>query len=363
MAPHRIVDVTGLGRTFRVPQKRDGAAGAFAHFFKREYKDVVAVRDVTFHIEAGERVGFLGQNGAGKTTTLKMLSGLLLPTAGSVVVADHDPFKKEPAFLKRIALVMGNKAQLMWDLPAKDSLRLQGSMYGVDDADVAARIDELSALLGLEGLLSQPVRKLSLGERMKAELLSALLHRPDVLFLDEPTLGLDVNAQVAVRAFLRDYNERHGATILLTSHYMADITALCSRVIVIHEGTLLFDGDLKALSARFAPEKRIAIELGEIADAHVVDSAVAAVRADARCTSFRHTKTDGCVVHFAVDPAAVGPALQALLQVCMPKDLSVTDPPIEDIIGQAITGQTGSTPTVETSSETSSGTSPGTSSS
>ncbi len=337
MSSRRIIDVSGLGRTFRVPQKGDGAWGAATHFFKRQYKDVVAVSDVTFHIEAGERVGFLGQNGAGKTTTLKMLSGLLLPTSGTVVVADHEPFKKEAAFLKRIALVMGNKAQLMWDLPAKDSLRLQGSIYGVADSDVRARVDELQALLGLEGLLDQPVRKLSLGERMKAELLSALLHRPDVLFLDEPTLGLDVNAQVAVRAFLKDYNERTGATILLTSHYMADITALCSRVIVIHQGTLVFDGDLKALSQRFAPEKRIAFELNAPASDDDVSAAVAAVIDDARCRSLRHTKSDGCVVHFAVDPGAVGPALQGLLQRFSPIDLSVTDPPIEDVIGQAIT--------------------------
>ena len=343
MAP--IIEARGLSRTFKVPHKDEGDFSGLRHFFRRQYKEVVAVDGVGFSLEPGERVGFLGGNGAGKTTTLKMLSGLLLPSAGDVVVDGHRPFDKTPAFLRSISLVMGNKQQLMWDLPARASLRLQASIFGLDDAVWRARVDELAALLSLTTLLDQPVRKLSLGERMKAELLSALLHRPRVLFLDEPTLGLDVNAQAAVRDFLKRYNEDTGATILLTSHYMADITALCSRVLVIHAGRLLFDGDLKALAARFAPEKRIELELADIVDHAIVARMVGAVHDDERCVAFRHLDTDGRLVRFAVPPAALAPALQRLLAVVQPHDLSVTDPPIEDVIGRVITGQLGGPPT------------------
>lgn len=339
-----VIEVQGLSRTFKVPFRPEGRFAGVRHFFKRTYKDVVAVEGVSFSLAAGERVGFLGQNGAGKTTTLKMLSGLLLPSFGEVRVAGHRPFDKEHAFLRKIALVMGNKQQLMWDLPARESLRLQASIFGLDDAVWRARVDELATLLELTTLLDQPVRKLSLGERMKAELLSALLHRPEVLFLDEPTLGLDVNAQAAVRDFLKRYNEETGATILLTSHYMADITALCSRVLVIHAGRLVFDGDLKALAARFAPEKRLELELDAAADDAVVQRVLTAVHDDERCAAFRHTGSDGRIVRFAVPPQALAPALVRLLGVVSPKDLSVTDPPIEDLIGRVITGQLGTTP-------------------
>ncbi len=333
-----IIEARGLGRTFQVPVKGDGLGGAVRHFFKRVTKDVVAVDDVSFTIAPGERVGFLGRNGAGKTTTLKMLSGLLLPTSGSVQVGGHVPFTKDHAFLRRIALVMGNKAQLMWDLPAKESLRLQASIFGLDDAVWQPQARVLTELLELGGLLDQPVRKLSLGERMKAELMVALLHQPEVLFLDEPTLGLDVNAQAAVRSFLKRYNEHTGATILLTSHYMADITALCSRVLVIHDGRLIFDGDLKRLTSRFAPEKRIELELSDAVTPADVARAIAAVAVDDRCASFRHTGTEGRLVRFAVDPVALAPTLQRLLSVLVPSDLSVTDPPIDDVIGRAISG-------------------------
>jgi ABC-2 type transport system ATP-binding protein len=336
-----IIEAKGLSRTFKVPHKGEGDFAGLRHFFRRQYKDVVAVEGVSFSLQAGERVGFLGQNGAGKTTTLKMLSGLLLPSAGEVTVAGHKPFDRTSDFLRSISLVMGNKQQLMWDLPTRESLRLQASIFGLDDAVWRARVDELAALLSMTTLLDQPVRKLSLGERMKGELLSALLHRPQVLFLDEPTLGLDVNAQAAVREFLKRYNEETGATILLTSHYMADITSLCSRVLVIHAGHLIFDGDLKALAARFSPEKRIELELGDDVDDAIVQRVVRAVHEDERCTAFRHTSTDGRLVCFAVPPHALAPALQRLLAVVAPRDLSVTDPPIEDMIGRVITGELG----------------------
>jgi ABC-2 type transport system ATP-binding protein len=328
-----FIEVRNLGRSFRVPVKAEGPGAGLRHFFARAHKDVVAVDGVSFRIRRGERVGFLGANGAGKTTTLKMLAGLLLPTRGSVDVGGATPFAKEPAFLRRIALVMGNKQQLLWDLPARETFRLNGAIYGVDDATLRARVDELAAMLELGGVLDQPVRKLSLGERMKAELLASLLHAPEVLFLDEPTLGLDVNAQVAVREFLRRYNETTGATILLTSHYMADITALCPRVLVIHEGRLVFDGDLKALTHRFAPQKEVRCELDHDASAVDVDAGVA--------LGLRHAGTDGRVVRFSVAPAALNATLPGLLQALRPVDLSVTDPPIEDLIGRAIRGEGG----------------------
>jgi ABC-2 type transport system ATP-binding protein len=334
-----IIEANGLSRRFRVPQRPEGDFAGLRHFFRRAYKDVVAVDDVSFHLDAGERVGFLGANGAGKTTTLKMLSGLLLPSAGEVVVAGHRPFDKTSAFLRTISLVMGNKQQLMWDLPARESLKLQASIFGLDDDVWRSRVDELASLLSLSTLLDQPVRKLSLGERMKAELLCALLHRPQVLFLDEPTLGLDVNAQAAVREFLKRYNEKTGATILLTSHYMADITALCSRVLVIHAGRLLFDGDLRSLTARFAPEKRIELELSEIVDDAVVQRVLQAVRADSRCEAFRYLDSEGRLVRFAIPPSSLAPALQRLLVVVSPSDLSVTDTPIEDVVGRVMSGQ------------------------
>ena len=255
-----VIRVDDLTKTFRVADKDPGFLATLRHFFKRRYRDVNAVRSASFEIEPGEVVGFLGPNGAGKTTTLKMLTGLIHPTSGSVEVAGHNPYKREHGFLRQVTLVMGQKQQLLWDLPAMDSLRINAAVYGIPPAELGKRIDELSEMLALGDKLTQPVRKLSLGERMKAEFLAALLHRPKVLFLDEPTLGLDINAQAAVREFLRQYNEKHNATILLTSHYMADITALCKRVILIHEGRLMFDGPLQDLLKEMAPQREVTVE-------------------------------------------------------------------------------------------------------
>jgi ABC-2 type transport system ATP-binding protein len=351
-----VLEARGLSRSFRVPVHGEGAGDAIRHFFSRRYKHVTAVDDVSFSIERGERVGFLGANGAGKTTTLKMLSGLLLPSSGTVRVCGTDPFTKAPSFLRRIALVMGNKQQLLWDLPARETFRLNGAIYGVDDDVLRARIDELAAMLEIAALLDQPVRKLSLGERMKAELLASLLHAPEVLFLDEPTLGLDVNAQVAVREFLRRYNETTGATILLTSHYMADITALCDRVLVIHEGRLVFDGDLRALMQRFAPKKELRFEL----DHDVVAADIAGV-VDGIGDGVVHAGTDGRVVRFAVEPSRVSAVLVQALPHLRPVDVTVTDPPIEELIGRAIRGETGdaaSSPNTTSSSSSSSSSGP-----
>ena len=240
-----MIQVEGLSKIYRVAEKQPGLAGTLRHFIRRRTRDVTAVQDVSFRIEPGEMVGFLGANGAGKTTTLKMLCGLIHPSAGEVQVAGHRPQRRQAEFLRRITLVMGQKQQLLWDLPPMDSLRVNAAVYGIPDAVARRRIKELADLLELGEELTRPVRKLSLGQRMKAELLAALLHEPEVLFLDEPTLGLDVNAQARVRQFLAEYNRRTGATVLLTSHYMADITALCPRVLLIHQGRLFHDGPWK----------------------------------------------------------------------------------------------------------------------
>jgi ABC-2 type transport system ATP-binding protein len=255
------IRVRELSRTFSVPAREAGTRAALRGLIRREVREVVAVDGVGFDIAPGEVVGFLGPNGAGKTTTLKMLAGLLYPTAGEVTTLGHRPWRRERAFLRRIALVMGQRSQLVWDLPVADSFELHREIYGVAPDDCRRRVGELAELLELGSLLRQPARTLSLGERMKCELAVSLLHRPQVLFLDEPTLGLDVTMQARIRAFLRIYQDRHAATLLLTSHYMADVEALCRRVIVIHRGRLLFDGDLAALVRRFAPHKTIVVEL------------------------------------------------------------------------------------------------------
>ncbi|MGH7538533.1 MAG: ABC transporter ATP-binding protein, partial [Gemmatimonadales bacterium] len=241
-----------LSKTFRVKVRAPGLRGVLAALFRPGYRDVHAVRAVTFQIEAGEIVAFLGPNGAGKTTTLKMLAGLLYPTSGRVAVAGFDPWTGGPAFKRRIALVLGNRQQLVWDLPPEETFLLNRAIYEIPRGDYRERRAELVELLELGPLLDKPVRQLSLGERMKCELAAALLHRPSILFLDEPTLGLDLGAQDAIRRFLIEYRDRHGATVLLTSHYMQDVTALASRVLIINRGRLLYDGALDALVARIA---------------------------------------------------------------------------------------------------------------
>jgi ABC-2 type transport system ATP-binding protein len=320
-----IIQVENLCKIYQVADKAAGVKGTLAHFWQRRYRQIPAVQNVSFGIEPGEVVGFLGANGAGKTTTLKMLAGLIHPSSGHVRVADHLPTQRQPSFLQQITLIMGQKQQLIWDLPALDSLQINAAVYRLSPEEFRARLTELTAMLGLEGKLTQPVRKLSLGERMKAEILAALLHRPQVLFLDEPTLGLDVNAQANVRDFLREYNQRYGATILLTSHYMADITALCDRVLLIHGGSLIYDGQLDRLLDRFAPYREVRLELhhpvaverllpyGEVAD-----------------LSDRQARL---LVERATLTATVAKAL-AELPVA---DLTVTDPPVEEVIGRVFT--------------------------
>ncbi|MEQ8385542.1 MAG: ATP-binding cassette domain-containing protein [Coleofasciculus sp. A1-SPW-01] len=317
-----IVVARNLSKVYPVAVKQPGIKGTLTHFLRRKYRSVVAVQNVSFEIGMGEVVGFLGPNGAGKTTTLKMLTGLVHPSGGEVKVAGHQPFQRESSFLQQITLVMGQKQQLLWDLPAWDSLRINAAVYGISHNQFQRRVGELAEMLSLEAKLTQPVRKLSLGERMKAELLAALLHQPQVLFLDEPTLGLDVNAQLAVRNFLREYNQRTGATVLLTSHYMADITALCQRVLLIYEGQMIYDGSLEGLLNRFAPYREVKVELAQPLSKEEL-SGYAEIEA-----------VDGLAVRFLVQRDKLTSTVARILADLEVIDLTVSDPPIEEVIGR-----------------------------
>jgi ABC-2 type transport system ATP-binding protein len=252
-----MIEVQHLTRIFRTYKKQPGFWGGIKGLFNRKYDETAAAKDISFSIAEGEFVGFLGPNGAGKTTTLKMLSGLIFPTSGSARVAGFDPTRRENAYRRIFALVLGQKNQLWWDLPAIESFSLLRAIYGLQAADYKKTLDELVELLGVADKLNVMVRELSLGERMKMELIAALIHRPKVLFLDEPTIGLDVVSQRAVRLFLREYNRKHKVTIVLTSHYMADIKELCERVIVIHKGSKIYDGALDLLEAGSGSRKKI----------------------------------------------------------------------------------------------------------
>ena len=316
------IEVQNLTKVYPVPIKQPGLAGTFRHFFQRQYRQVKAVDAVSFSVEPGEIVGFLGPNGAGKTTTLKMLTGLIYPSSGQVRVTGHIPFRRQRSFLEQITLVMGQKQQLIWDLPTLDSLRINGAIYELSSQELRYRIQELAEMLDLTDKLTQPVRKLSLGERMKAEMLAALLHRPNVLFLDEPTLGLDVNAQMAVRKFLQIYNQRYQATIVLTSHYMADITALCDRVLLIYQGQLIYDGSLTSLVERFAPYREVTAELAQ------------EVPAESLAAYGEIQSLDGCKVVLLVRRDDLTKTVSQALAQLPVRDLTVTDPPIEDVIGK-----------------------------
>ena len=317
-----IVVVENLSKIYPVAIKEPGLKGTLVHFFRRTYREVQAVQNVSFQIETGEIVGFLGPNGAGKTTTLKMLTGLIHPSRGRVKVSGYTPFRRQAKFLQNTSLVMGQKQQLIWDLPALDSLRINAAVYRIPEQEFQRRLGELTEMLSLEGKLKQPVRKLSLGERMKAELLAALLHHPQVLFLDEPTLGLDINAQAAVRDFLREYNQRYQATILLTSHYMADITALCERVMLIYQGKLIYDGRLDGLLERFAPYREVKVELAQILP-------------KSKLADYGEIEAiEGREVRFLVRREELTTTVAQILAQLKVLDLTITDPPIEDIIGR-----------------------------
>jgi ABC-2 type transport system ATP-binding protein len=318
--PTPVASVQRLCKTYRVHERPPGLAAAVRSVFKRPYKDLEAVRDLSFSIEPGERVGFLGPNGAGKTTTLKILAGLLHPSSGEVNVAGFLPQRREAAFLKRITLVMGQKQQLLWDLPPADTFALNRALYDVPEREFAETLAELEALLEIGEVSRKPTRQLSLGERMKCELAAALLHRPSVLFLDEPTIGLDVSMQLAVREFIRRYNERSGATVLLTSHYMDDVASLCRRVIVIDKGHLRYDGDLGELARSRRADKRIALKLAGAADRAALERAGLVVELEAGRALLQVPKD------------RLREAVGFLLELPSVSDLTVEDPPLEEIM-------------------------------
>jgi ABC-2 type transport system ATP-binding protein len=320
-----VIDVRGLAKHYQVHRRPPGLGAALRSVFRRRYDTVRAVDGIDFSVGEGERVGFLGPNGAGKTTTLKMLSGLLHPTAGDVRVAGHVPRRREVEFLRKITLVMGQKQQLIWDLPPAETFAMNRAIYELPRAEFEETLGELVRLLELGDLVDKPTRQLSLGERMKCELAAALLHRPRVLFLDEPTIGLDVSMQATVRGFVRSYNERFGATVLLTSHYMEDVVQLCPRVIVIDRGRLIYDGDLKALSHKIRPDKRIVVRFANgdgarpQADLARFGQVVAAEPGQAT---------------LQVAAGEVSGAVARILAALPVADLTVEDPPIEEVLSE-----------------------------
>ena len=319
------IAVRNLSKFYQVHQKQPGFLGSLKAFFARKYETIRAVEDVSFEIREGEVVGFLGPNGAGKTTALKVLSGLLFPTKGEVSVCGFRSFDRKQEFLRQITLVMGQKNQLIWDLPASESFLVNKAVYEITDGDYRGVMKELTDLLDLGPILNKQVRKLSLGERMKCELAAALLHRPKVLFLDEPTIGLDVTMQARVREFLTAYNRRHGATILLTSHYMADVVALCRRVFVIDHGRLLYDGDLETLVERISPVKYISLVTRH------------PLRAD-DVSRFGEVRSLEAFKATLAVPREQTSAVAAELFRSLPiEDVTIEDPEVEEIIGRIFT--------------------------
>jgi len=315
-----VIHVRDLRKTYNVHEREAGVMASVKSLVRRKTKDVHAVDGISFDVDGGQIVGFLGPNGAGKTTTLKMLSGLLHPSGGETSVLGFTPYQREKAYLRQMTLVMGNRQQLAWDIPAIDSFQLNQAIYRIPAEQYRETLDELVDLLDLGELVYKPVRSLSLGERMKCEVAAALLHRPKVVFLDEPTIGLDVTMQRRLRAFVAEYNRRHEATVLLTSHYMADVEALCKRVVVIHHGRLLFDGDLAALVQRFSPHKTIVVELDtDDADLSPYGEVV---------------EQDGSRVSLRVPKAATAGVTARLLADLPVVDLTVEDPPVEEVIEQ-----------------------------
>ncbi len=291
--------------------------------FHRKYREVEAVRDISLSVEEGEFVAFLGPNGAGKTTTLKLLSGVINPTSGSCTVMGHVPWERRSEYRRRFALVMGQKNQLWWDLPAMESFRLNQHIYGLPAGEFDRTRDELTDMLDVTRLLNQPVRELSLGERMKMELIAALLHKPDVLFLDEPTIGLDVIAQHKIQQFLKAYQEEQNNTIILTSHYMKDISALCKRVVIIANGSLYHDGSLEEIVDRFSGDKIVTLQLAQASSLERLRSLPNVIEVEAPKIKFR------------VDRDHVGKIMSEILSVHAVDDIVVEDPPLEEVISNA----------------------------
>ena len=317
-ATSQIIEAVDLSKVYKVPEREAGLRASLRSLIRRQWREVHAVDAISFQVAPGEIVGFLGPNGAGKTTTLKMLSGLLYPTSGTAKVLAHTPSRREKEFLRQITLIMGNRNQLQWDIPALDSFELNRAIFRIPQADFKQTRDEFIELLELGSLVNKPVRNLSLGERMKVEIAGSLLHRPQVLFLDEPTIGLDVTMQRRIRSFIAEYNQRYGATILLTSHYMADVEALCRRVIVIYHGKLLFDGNLASLGDQFAAYKTINITLEDPSVNLAAYGTIIEQEADK--------------VKLRVHKAEAPRITSQLLGEYPITDLTIEDPPIEEVI-------------------------------
>ncbi|QDT00187.1 putative ABC transporter ATP-binding protein YbhF [Adhaeretor mobilis] len=314
------IEIRGLEKSYRVYQKQEGLLASLTGLFQREYRDVNAVKGIDLDVQKGEFVAFLGPNGAGKTTTLKLLSGVISPSGGRATVLGHVPWERENSYRRKFALVMGQKNQLWWDLPAQESFKLHQQIYRIDSQKFNNTRDELVDLLDVRNLLGQPVRELSLGERMKMELTAALLHSPEVLFLDEPTIGLDVIAQHNIQKFLKHYQQVRGITILLTSHYMKDIAALCKRVVMIADGEIMYDGSLEGIIDQFSGHKVLTLQFAEErmpSDLSHYGEVLEIVEPKAK---------------LRVERGEIAGVLSSVLASHSVADVSVEDPPLEDVI-------------------------------
>ncbi|QDV75809.1 ABC transporter ATP-binding protein [Botrimarina mediterranea] len=317
-----IIEIRGLRKSYRVYQKQEGLLASFQGLFHREFREVEAVRGIDLDVEAGEFVAFLGPNGAGKTTTLKLLSGVISPTDGKATVMGFTPWERANEYRRRFALVMGQKNQLWWDLPAAESFRLHQQIYRLPPDEYERTTAELTDLLDVTKLLNQPVRELSLGERMKMELIAALLHRPEVLFLDEPTIGLDVVAQHNIQQFLKHYQEERGTTVLLTSHYMKDIAALCRRVVIIAHGRLMYDGSLAGIVDRFSGHKVLTLQFAD-------DQMPTDLERFGELLTAEPPKA-----RIKVEREKIAAVLSSVLGSYQVADVSVEDPPLEEVIAE-----------------------------